>query len=396
MRTLKIIKMLFSIAPVALTFLTLIFPATATPQLPPRRPKFYYGHDISSVKWLEDSGASFKDSARHNKTRPLEDILGDGGMNAARLRLWVDPPSGDHNLEYNLELASRLYKKGYAIYLDFHFSDNWADPGKQITPAAWPTTFDALSKTLRNYVKDTLIAFHKAGIDLAIVSLGNEVTHGMLWPLGYATIDIHPKSSRIANFTDFARLYTSARGGVDDAVRRGVSKPDTMLHLSFGWNSTLQEIFYETLIETGIVKPADWDVFGISFYPWNGLRATYDNLRKTIGVFTSPPYVKPVHVVETDYPVSCPALNISNADRLTLSPQGQTDWVREVVDILKETPKNLGRGIWYWEPASIDNPPLGSACEDVLLFDRQITSDSKLVGYSRESVNMYKPKKRHE
>ncbi|KAI9151276.1 putative arabinogalactan endo-beta-1,4-galactanase A [Paramyrothecium foliicola] len=383
--------MFFSLSSIALWICATSCVAAGTPSSFPRpRPNFFYGHDISSVKWLEESGVVYKDTARQNQTRPLEDILGDGGMNAVRLRIWVNPPTGQHGLEYTLELASRFYEKGYAIYLDFHFSDNWADPGKQITPAAWPTTFEALSETLRNYVKDTLVAFHDTGVDLAIVSLGNEVTHGMLWPLGYATIDTFPESERVANFTNFAKLYSSARKGVDDAVRSGVSKPDVMLHLSFGWNSTLQEIFYHSLIGTGIVKVSDWDVFGISFYPWNGLRATYDNLRKTIDVFTSAPFNKPVHIVETDYPVSCPALNISNAERLTLSPKGQIQWVQEVIEIVRNIPKNLGRGIWYWEPASIDNPPLGSQCEDVLLFDSKTTCGGKLVGYSRESVNMYK------
>jgi arabinogalactan endo-1,4-beta-galactosidase len=77
---------------------------------------------LSSLKTLEDTGSIFKDTARNNRTRPADDILGDGGMNTVRLRIWVNPESGTNGLQYNLELAKRFQKKGYKLYLDFHFS----------------------------------------------------------------------------------------------------------------------------------------------------------------------------------------------------------------------------------------------------------------------------------
>jgi arabinogalactan endo-1,4-beta-galactosidase len=83
---------------------------------------FYKGHDLSSLKLLEDGGSIFKDTAKYNQTRPAEDILGDGGMNTVRLRIWVNPSDGVNGLNYTLDLAKRFYKKGYKIYLDFHFA----------------------------------------------------------------------------------------------------------------------------------------------------------------------------------------------------------------------------------------------------------------------------------
>jgi arabinogalactan endo-1,4-beta-galactosidase len=83
---------------------------------------FYKGHDLSSLKTLEDTGGIFKDTTQNNRTRPAEDILGDGGMNTVRLRIWVNPESGTNGLQYNLELAKRFQRKGYKLYLDFHFS----------------------------------------------------------------------------------------------------------------------------------------------------------------------------------------------------------------------------------------------------------------------------------
>jgi len=74
------------------------------------------------LKLLEDGGSIFKDTARHNQTRPAEAILGDGGMNTVRLRIWVNPEDGVYGLQYNLEVAKRFQEQGYKIYLDFHFS----------------------------------------------------------------------------------------------------------------------------------------------------------------------------------------------------------------------------------------------------------------------------------
>lgn len=71
---------------------------------------------------LEDGDYIYKDTSRHNRTGPTEDILGDGGMNTVRLRIWIDPIDGTYGLQYNLDLAKRFQKKGYMIYLDFHFS----------------------------------------------------------------------------------------------------------------------------------------------------------------------------------------------------------------------------------------------------------------------------------
>lgn len=92
--------------------------------------------------------------------------------------------------------------------------------------------------------------------------------------MGRVDVDIESRSARIANFTNLATLYSSARKGVDDAVASEVSKLEVMLHLAFGWNYTLQALYYDALTGNGIVSADDWDMFGISFYPWDGLNAT--------------------------------------------------------------------------------------------------------------------------
>ena len=111
-------------------------------------------------------------------------------------------------------------------------------------------------------------SFSDAGIDLSLVSLGNEIRNGMLWPLGQVSVDVEPQAVLIKNFTNLATLYAAARDGVRDAVASGVRKPQVMIHIDNGWNVTLQTRWFSALTGTGIVKTSDWDVFGFSMYPF--------------------------------------------------------------------------------------------------------------------------------
>ena len=384
---------------VLLPLVALLSPGATTPVEPAvhraSTPSFYKGHDISSLKLLHDGGYTYKDTARHNATRPLEDILGDGGMNAVRLRIWVHPSDGVYGLQYNLDMASRLSAKGYAIYLDFHFSDTWADPHKQYIPAAWPQDdLTPLATTLRAYVKSTLTSFADAKIPLAVVALGNEIRNGMLWPLGEADPAIADDRARVANFTQLATLWAAARAGVTDAVDSGVAKPTVMIHIDNGWDLALQLNWFGALTGTGKVSTADWDVFGFSFYPFYGTNATLVNLRTTLNTLASR-YGKPLHVVETDWPDSCPAVGTLDGGALSdpavpVSAAGQTEWVDDIVGVVKGVPDGLGAGVWYWEPAWLNNTGLGSNCSDAILFAGDYSNyPASVVGYSRSSVDMY-------
>ena len=262
-----------------------------------------------------------------------------------------------------------------------------ADPNKQYTPAAWPNnTVSALESTLRKYVKSTLVAFKQGGVDLSLVSLGNEI-----WPTGYVDVDTTPTSARIANFTNFAGLWAAARQGVNDAVSAGVTKPQVMIHIDDGWNKTLQLDWFGALTGTGKVKASDWDVFGFSFYPFYGTAATLGNLADTLNAVASK-YQKPVHVVETDWPAICDG---SDAPELSdtsvpVSVAGQTEWVRDIVGVVKGVAGGWGRGVNYWEPTWLNNTGLGSACQDAILFSADWSGwPNKIIGYSRSSVDMF-------
>lgn len=355
---------------------------------------------------MEASDNFYVDTARGNLTRPADDILADGGMNGVRLRLWVDPEGGTNGFEYTLALAQRFQAKGQRLYLDFHFADSWADPQKQPVPAAWPTPdqgVDALGSTLRAYVNDTLVAFSEAGVTFDIVALGNEVRHGILWPLGYVDVDVDD-SELAANFTNLAALYTAARAGVDDAVAAEGRKhkgghhahaharaPQVMIHVDNGWNLTLQQRWFGALEANGVGRDR-WDLFGFSFYPFYGTSATLANLRSTLG-WLAGEYRKPLHVAETDYPAICNGqynpIPESSEPEIPYDVGGQVEWMRDVVQVVREVPRGLGQGVWYWEPAWLNNTSLGSACEDAILFRPDYSGYPKTVGYSRPSVDFY-------
>ncbi|KAJ3150862.1 hypothetical protein HDU89_002859 [Geranomyces variabilis] len=351
-------------------------------------PFFYKGHDLSSLGNMETEGYSFTDSANGNIVRPAEDILAAGGMNTVRLRIWVTDTS-TYNRANTLSLAKRFAQKGQRIYLDFHFSDDWADGGKQPTPLGWPTALPALSHTLRKYVTDTLIAFHDAGVQLDIVSLGNEIRHGFLWPTGRVDPMIQDAGDRVRNFTDFATLWSAARNGVRDAARaRDLGPIQVMIHIDNGWDQAMQENWFGSLIATGLVKTYDFDLMGFSFYPFYNAKATFKRLAETLSSLVAT-YNKDVMVVETNWPVVCdskynPIPDFS--EKFPISAVGQKKWVAGVIDVLRAVPGGRGRGIFYWEPTWTTNSALGSACEDNVLFAGE---GANKVAPSRESTGMF-------
>ncbi|KAG1696408.1 hypothetical protein DVH05_018540 [Phytophthora capsici] len=332
------------------------------------------GHDLSSVALMEtDKGAHWLDTDGNATT--IESIFTVGGMDAVRLRIWTD---GEYDLNYTLALAQRFSKAGFKIYLDMHFSDTWADPHHQNIPAAWDNSSVAtLAADLQTYVTETLQAFTDGGIDLDILSLGNEITIGFLWPVGKLTT---------GDFNDFATLWKAARQGVTDAVAAGTNKPEIMIHVDNGWNYTYVSDFFTGLFANGTVTPDDVDSFGFSFYPFYGVEATIDALNSSL-TQVAKDYNKPLYVAETNWPVACDGVALS-AD-YPVSAEGQVQWVNAIKDVLEGLPNGLGSGIYYWEPAYISVASLGSSCQSALLFDVDWSNWPTTYATALSSVNMF-------
>jgi arabinogalactan endo-1,4-beta-galactosidase len=264
-----------------------------------------------------------------------------------------------------------------------HFSDTWADPGKQYLPSAWDnSSVETLAADLRSYVNSTIQAFTDGGVDIALLSLGNEITHGILWPFGKLT-----ELAADQDFTAFATLWAAARAGVEDAVSAGSSRPEVMIHLDNGWKEETLLWYFEGLFATGLVSADDVDVFGFSIYPFYGTGATIEALNSSLTTVANT-FNKPIHVAETDFPVSC-TTDVALSTNITASAQGQIEWTQAIIEVLEGLPNGLGVGIFYWEPAFIEVASLGSACDSALLFSVDWTTWPATEVTALESVNMY-------
>jgi len=245
-----------------------------------------------------------------------------------------------------------------SVYLDFHYSDTWADPAHQTTPAAWANlNKDDMADKLYKYTRDSLNAFQAAGIAPSIVSIGNEITQGMLWPFGKNTNSFH----------NLARLLHSAAFGVKDSSL--TTKPQIMIHLDNGWNWETQKWWYDAVLAAGPLLRSDFDIQGVSYFSFYNSAATLSSLKTSLTNMRVA-YGKDTMVVETDWPSSCPNPKYAfpaDTKNIPLSPAGQATWMKDVAGVCSEAGCT---GLFYWEPAWIDNAGLGSSCDWNLLVEK--------------------------
>ena len=295
---------------------------------------------------LEATGIVFKDDG---KPTDIFTIFRAHGANCVRLRLFVHPNGKDgvvNDLAYTLALAKRVKAAGLLFSLDFHYSDTWADPGHQSTPADWQNLpFPQLADRLRDYTAEVLRAFQTAGTPPDLVQIGNEITVGMLWPTGRLAVKDVPED------VAFARLADLLKAGVT-GVRLGVGTaplPKIMLHIDGGENPGKARWFFEHLSRHNV----PFDLIGLSYYPF--YKGTLADLRRTLA-YLATTYHKPVAVVETAYlHADDPWIKPEDRAGLTfpLTPDGQRDFLQTVFQTVRETPENLGAGVLYWYPESV-------------------------------------------
>ena len=148
-----------------------------------RASDYAIGADLSFLKQAEERGTVFREGGQ---AKPGLQIFKDHGYNWVRLRLFHAPTQLPNNLPYTIALAKEANRLGFKFLLDFHYSDTWADPGKQYPPKAWgresptPSSVEAVFA----YTRDTMAALDEAGVMPEMVQIGNEISNGMLWPDG--------------------------------------------------------------------------------------------------------------------------------------------------------------------------------------------------------------------
>ena len=330
------------------------------------------GMDISSLPEVEACGGRF---FCDGKPMDALQILQEHGMNLVRLRLWNDPRSplgepyggGDTDFETVRGMARRLRALELPWLLDFHYSDCWADPGKQIPPNAWQGLGpEELEGRVYEYTKSVLLALKEEDLLPAMAAPGNELTNGLLWPVG-------------KEFPVTARLVSA---GIR-AIRETAPDCEVMLHLDNGGNSGLYRRWFDAWFTEG---GEDFDIIGLSYYPfWHGtLEDLEENMRMLAGR-----YGKRMIVAETstaftmeDYQAyeKLPAERrkgmavkpeLAAKVPFSMTPEGQAAFMERLMEVIDRVPGGLGQGFIYWEPACLPVPGLEWATEAGIAYMRE-------------------------
>lgn len=285
---------------------------------------FAKGADISWVTEMEKKGYKFylADGSETECTALMKAL----GCNAVRYRVWVNPKDGWCNKADVLTKARRAQALGMAIMIDFHYSDSWADPGKQTIPSGWPTTVGDLQQKVEEYTRDVLKTLHDEKIDVTWVQVGNETNTGMLWPTGEVTN---------ANYgLAFAKLVNAGYG----AVKAIYPYAQVILHHSNAQDLGANTWFYNMAISAG----AKFDMIGLSLYPSYWADGKYPDWKpycqSAVANFQTlyNTYKMPVMLVEFGMPQSEP-------DKARAALQYVLDGVKSY---------DWFKGIFYWEPES--------------------------------------------
>lgn len=332
--------------------------------------KFIKGMDISTLPELIGLGAKYYDNGKEEE---LLSILKKYGADSLRIRLWNDPYSesgkpygaGTNDFEKLVWLAQEGKKLGFTYLLDFHYSDFWTDPGKQILPKAWRgMSADELEKAVYSYTRDTLRKLGERDLLPDMVQVGNEVTNGLLWPLGQGE-----------NYDNIARFISA---GIR-AVREEAPGVPVMLHLDCGGNHEKCRKWFDEYTKRG----EDFEVIGLSYYPfWHGTVEDLANNMNQLAVR----YGKEIIVAEIsmghtlqDYREYEKLSNeerkgmaakphLAEAVEYPMTPQGQADFMSDVMKRIAAVPEGRGRGFYYWEPSWIPVPGCGWANQDSLAY----------------------------
>lgn len=306
----KFLKISIKTFLIAILFITLISPG-ANAQLA-------RGADVGWLSEMEDAGRIWRDST--GITRNLFDILDDYCINSIRLRVWVNPTGGWSGKQDVIALAKRAVSKGYRLMIDFHYSDSWADPGKQNKPAAWASySVTQLGKAVFDHTTDVLTGLKAENITPEWVQVGNETNNGMLWPEGQA-------STNMANYALFVN-----RGY--EAVKAVFPSSKVIVHVSNGYDNAL----FRWNIGGLVTNNAKFDVIAMSMYPntpqeWQTYASqTLTNMKDMVSR-----YNKEIMISEIGLPVSA-----SKEAKLL---------VEQVIRNLQNLPLQKGLGIFWWEP----------------------------------------------
>jgi arabinogalactan endo-1,4-beta-galactosidase len=306
------------------------------------------GADISYLPEVRESGIRL-----FNKNGVEEDMLltlRNSGVNTIRLRLWKNPTESVSSFNTVKELVNECRLLGLKVMLTVHYSDSWADPGKQTKPNEWQNlTPNQLLDSVYAYTSKIMLE-----IDPDFIQIGNEVNNGFLWPEG-----------SMSNLPQMISLMNKAI----ESVRE--SNPNTKIIIHYAGISNA-ESFFSSLVDV------DYDIIGLSYYPmWHGKSLTL--LAQTMSSL-SISFGKEVLIAETSYPFTLGWNDWTNnvvgsedqiLNEYSVTPQGQKDFFKKIIEISRGTPNGIGFCYWGGEWVSYKGSTAvdGSAWENQAFWD---------------------------
>ena len=290
------------------------------------KPVFAKGADIGWYTEMEKKGYKFYTASGTEMDCPA--LMKSLGFNSLRFRVWVNPEDVWNGKEDVLKKCLRAKELGMKIMIDFHYSDTWADPGKQYVPKAWESyDLDAMAKAVAEHTSDVLNTLKDNGVDVTWVQVGNEVTNGMLWEKGRVKGD---------SASGFAKLFKAGA----DKVKSIYPKASVILHIDNAWNMDTLKWFYSLMANTGV----KYDMIGLSLYPsyWNDETNAFE------------PWEGKVNQAIANIPQ---LIKTYNRDVMLVEfgmPAAEPQKGKEALETLWNGLKDVKRfkGIFYWEPES--------------------------------------------
>ena len=329
------------------------------------KPRRFAGVDLSYVNEIESCGAQYR---LKGKVRDPYELFAESGANLVRLRLWNDPTWTKYSTEADVTRSiERARKAGMDVLLDFHYSDDWADPQKQTIPAAWAADIgdaDKLATHVYEYTRDVLARLNARGLLPYMVQVGNEINTQMLRPADTKGIPI--------DWARNAKILNAGIRAVREAKAADGTSPKVMLHVAQPENV---EPWFTAATAAGV---RDFDYIGVSYYPkWStfDMKQAGDALAAVRQKFKAD-----IIVVEVSYPWTLQdagdkASNLLGEDSLLRGyPATPTGQQRFMNDVVRMTRGAGGVGVVYWEPAWVSTScptrwGTGSHWENATLFD---------------------------
>ncbi len=313
----------------------------------------YVGGDISLLPEYENAGAQYK-TQEGKEINDLLPWLHDEGMNAMRVRLFVNPadhkskypskydPNACQDLEYITPLCKRIVEDGFSLMLDFHYSDTWADPAKQWTPESWKGLSDEqLYEKIYDYTKETLLSLKENGITPAFIQPGNEISYGMLWGSEDASSSSLKKvfMGSDANWTRFGKLLNQAIKACHEVC------PDAkiVLHTERVAQVDVLTNFYDQMKKLDV----DYDIIGLSYYPY--FHGDMSVLDKALSSLQNRYPEKNIMIVETGYSYKweVPGTTHDCSKIWSYNEEGQDKFAKDLVATLEKYDQVNGL-FWWW------------------------------------------------